>query len=247
MPSPPNYVCKSLTMPVRIHFNESNLVMKKPADNLHQLNRQEWQHRLENPGGRYRLKHRYRIALARLKHHQPGQWLDVGAGNGYLAQVARPHLPQCRITGVDFVEEALSQATALDASHVVDLDREALPVASGSQDYVTCLEVLEHVVLPDRLLAEIVRVLKPGGHALISVPNLQFVEYLFALVRGKMPHPAADKRHMSVFTLKHLKKLMRQHGLQPVFHAGCDVEPELLPRLSTAYLSKTILVEGVKR
>ncbi len=221
--------------------------MPKTATTLKEINRQEWRHRLENPDGLYRLKHRYRIALARLKRHQPERWLDVGAGNGYLAEVARPHLPECIITGVDFVQEALAQATALDESQVVDLDREPLPVPAESQEYITCLEVLEHVVLPDKLLGEIVGALKPGGHALISVPNLQFLEYLFALARGKMPHPAADKRHMSVYTLKHLKKLMRQQGLQPVFHAGCDVVPELLPRLSPAYLSKTILVEGVKR
>jgi SAM-dependent methyltransferase len=45
-----------------------------------------------------------------------------------------------------------------------------LPLAGNSFDYVICSELLEHVSHPDQVLAEIYRILRPGGQALITVP-----------------------------------------------------------------------------
>jgi len=49
-------------------------------------------------------------------------------------------------------------------------DAGALPFASACADAVLCTEVMEHVPDPDAMLAEIRRVLKPGGALLLSVP-----------------------------------------------------------------------------
>lgn len=176
----------------------------------------------------------------------PERWLDVGAGNGFLASVVKQALPDVHSTGIDFVQEALDAATSLDEKRVVDLDAEGLPFEDARFNMITCLEVLEHVVSPDRLLSEIHRVLKPGGACLISVPNLQFIEYTVALMRGKMPHPAADKRHMSIYTLRFLEKQMTEAGLVVEFTGGCNASPPWLSKVSRRFLCKTILAEGVK-
>jgi SAM-dependent methyltransferase len=49
----------------------------------------------------------------------------------------------------------------------------AIPVADGHFDAILCIAVLEHVENPEEVLAEMYRVLKPGGHLIISVPFLQ--------------------------------------------------------------------------
>jgi ubiquinone/menaquinone biosynthesis C-methylase UbiE len=213
---------------------------------LKDVNASTWRDRLGSTTAKYELNHRYRIALDRVGHRRPERWLDVGAGNGFLASVVKDALPEVHATGIDFVQEALDVADALDEKKVVDLDAEGLPFEDDRFDMITCLEVLEHVVSPDNLLAEIHRVLRAGGACLISVPNLQFIEYTIALMRGKMPHPAADKRHMSIYTLRFLEKQMREAGLSIEFTAGCNASPAWLSKISSRQLCKTILAEGVK-
>lgn len=51
-------------------------------------------------------------------------------------------------------------------------DLEALGFADGSVDGLICLDVLEHVAEPFRAIAEIKRVLRPGGRLLLTVPFL---------------------------------------------------------------------------
>jgi SAM-dependent methyltransferase len=49
-------------------------------------------------------------------------------------------------------------------------DGHSLPFASAHFDFILCSEVLEHVFNPDEVLAELQRVLKPGGRILVTVP-----------------------------------------------------------------------------
>jgi ubiquinone/menaquinone biosynthesis C-methylase UbiE len=55
---------------------------------------------------------------------------------------------------------------------------QSLPFATASFDKVICSEVLEHLQDPDIALKEIARVLKPGGRALISIPNEPLINTL---------------------------------------------------------------------
>ena len=59
--------------------------------------------------------------------------------------------------------------------HKGNLDAE-LPFGDQSFDYVTCLEGLEHIENPQQAMREFARVLKPGGHLIVSVPNILNVE-----------------------------------------------------------------------
>jgi uncharacterized protein YbaR (Trm112 family) len=52
-------------------------------------------------------------------------------------------------------------------------DAYALPYADGSVDGLLCWAVIEHLEFPDRAIAEMYRVLKPGGLALLNTPFLQ--------------------------------------------------------------------------
>ncbi|MDD5088318.1 MAG: methyltransferase domain-containing protein, partial [bacterium] len=177
--------------------------------------------------------------------HKPKRWLDIGTGNGFLPNAMRGRLSGVHIAGTDFAENALVAANdALDEKALNDLDQDDLPFAAESFDYVTCLEVIEHLIFPEHALAEIHRVLKPGGRAAITVPNIQFIEYLLQLARGKMPGPAADPRHMSVFTHRFLEKQLAAAGFRVTLHSGCDASPAWLGRLSPRFFSRTICVEA---
>jgi ubiquinone/menaquinone biosynthesis C-methylase UbiE len=98
--------------------------------------------------------------------------LDVGCGQGELLRGAGARF-ECARTGVDFAVTRLS--AAMDGARPIrlvahDLAR-PLPFADGAFDVVFCTETLEHLKGPAACLAEIRRVLAPGGRLIVSVPN----------------------------------------------------------------------------
>ncbi len=98
--------------------------------------------------------------------------LDVGCGSGHVLAALRA-AGAASLCGVEMAPDA---AAALEARGIaeglsVDLESGPLPFASGEFDVVLCYDVLEHVFAPGRLLGEIRRVLRPGGTALLCVPN----------------------------------------------------------------------------
>jgi phosphatidylethanolamine/phosphatidyl-N-methylethanolamine N-methyltransferase len=112
-----------------------------------------------------------RMAMTRLVTRlAPQHILEVGVGTG----LALPHYPkQSRITGIDVSTEMLAAAQRKlkpeDAGRVElrAMDAEAMDFADASFDCVTLPYVLSVTPHPDRLVAEVRRVCKRGGHIVI--------------------------------------------------------------------------------
>ena len=100
-----------------------------------------------------------------------GSLLDVPTGEGALA--ARLIDAGFDVRCCDLYPEIF----LLDGVniHQGNLDAE-LPFGDRSFDYVTCLEGLEHIENPQQAMREFARVLKPGGHLIVSVPNILNIE-----------------------------------------------------------------------
>ncbi len=109
--------------------------------------------------------------LVSLLEPQPGKsLLDISTGQGRLVALAR-HLG-LNALGTDFSEAGLKVALDEVPEGVWAVgDGEQLPYASQSLDYVSHIGSLEHYQNPARGAFEIARVLKPGGRAVILVPN----------------------------------------------------------------------------
>lgn len=100
----------------------------------------------------------------------PSRILEVGVGTG----LALTHYPaEARISGIDVSEEMLAVARrrlgSKDAGRVElrTMDAEAMDFADGSFDCVTLPYVLSVTPNPERLVAEVRRVCRPGGHIVI--------------------------------------------------------------------------------
>jgi SAM-dependent methyltransferase len=112
-----------------------------------------------------------------LAYHVPpgGRVLDLGCGTGDLACAAtRVGL---RVTACDISAQMLGRAAAGDpggAVHWVQLDPRwhRLPFESGTFDAIVAASVLEYVARPGAVICECARVLRPGGIALCTVPDL---------------------------------------------------------------------------
>jgi SAM-dependent methyltransferase len=95
--------------------------------------------------------------------------LDVGAGIGQYRTV----FAHCDYKTQDFGQEpaTIGKYTPLDYQS----DIGAIPVEDRTFDVIVCTEVLEHVPHPDAALAEMARILKPGGRLLLTAPLASFL------------------------------------------------------------------------
>ena len=92
----------------------------------------------------------------------------IEAGCGARAHLSYP--AGARVLGVDILRAQLRRHDA--AFRLAQGDVTALPVATASADRVVCWDVLEHLPAPQLAIAEIARVLRPGGMAVVALPNV---------------------------------------------------------------------------
>jgi SAM-dependent methyltransferase len=92
-----------------------------------------------------------------------GRVLDLGCGVGHSYELLAPR----ETVGVDIDPDAL----AGQRRQTVVADMRQLPFADRSFDSVLSVQSIEHVPDPERVLAEVVRVLKPQGVAVFVTPN----------------------------------------------------------------------------
>jgi SAM-dependent methyltransferase len=102
----------------------------------------------------------------------PALILDVGCGDGAALALAKKQNPAHRFAGIDWSADALRQASRHGLTVVRASVSPRLPVADGAADVVIMSELIEHLVDPDGAVAEVRRVLRPGGDLLLSTPNL---------------------------------------------------------------------------
>lgn len=134
------------------------------------------------------IKRLQRETLVELARQLEGRLIDVGCGSSPY----RPLFTNISdYVGIDLEESRRSTA-------VGDADR--LPVATGCASSVFCAEVLEHTADPAAVLAEIDRVLQPGGRILVTAPMCWNLHY--------QPH---DYRR---FTKYRLQQLLEGHGFR---------------------------------
>jgi ubiquinone/menaquinone biosynthesis C-methylase UbiE len=93
--------------------------------------------------------------------------LDVGTGAGAFAIALAPLVAE--MVGVDLVPELLAQARLRSPAEVeyIEADATALPFPAASFDVVCSARTLHHVARPELVLAEMTRVLRPGGTMLV--------------------------------------------------------------------------------
>jgi SAM-dependent methyltransferase len=97
--------------------------------------------------------------------------LEIGCGRGAFAKYLVER--GADLTACDFSAAAVRQAAALVSGRARTMvaDIQELPFEDEAFDLVVSLETLEHVIDPDRALAELVRATRRGGRLIVTTPN----------------------------------------------------------------------------
>jgi O-antigen biosynthesis protein len=144
--------------------------------------------------------------------------LEVGPGNGVISRWLRQH-KSCRTVGVEVVPEAAAQAAdAFDEIIIGSIESPAVVAeAAGLGPYqaVIFADVLEHLVDPWRVLAEMRPLLQPGGRVLLSVPNIAHCTARLALLLGRFDYTDGylmDRTHLRWFTRRTARAMASRSG-----------------------------------
>ena len=155
-----------------------------------------------------------RIALLQRRIPQ-GSLLDIGCGQGFfLAEALRIGY---RAQGIDVSAAAVAFAknTLHVEASITSIDE--LLCRETRFDIITLWHVLEHTLDPNRLLAEVYRILKPGGLFIVAVPNLDnFVyQFFYLLAPGGYCFIEVPNLHSMKFILSGKKWIGGNH---PLYH-----------------------------
>lgn len=151
-------------------------------------------------------------ALLRQHGCQTGKILDAGCGEGVLVE-------KYAAQGWDMVGVDKNYASA----HVQEGSITALPFTDKHFDTVMALDVLEHLYYNDQntALQELVRVLKPGGIAIFSCPNLaHFTSRLKLMFRGRLLRTATIGHHPGDRPMLEYQELFEKAGFEILDRQG---------------------------
>lgn len=123
--------------------------------------------------------------------------LDAGCGKGRFARVLLEENPGAKICGLDLSEDMLASVPA--GVERISGSLTELPFAASAFDFVYATESLEHAVQINRAVAELCRVLRPGGRLVIIDKNAEHW--------GRFKTPAWEKW----FERREMERLLRRH------------------------------------
>ncbi len=158
--------------------------------------------------------------------------VDVGCGGGLLSEAMANE--GAHVTGIDVTPEALAVARLhlKESGLTVDyrqLTAEALAEAEPERyDLVTCMEMLEHVPDPASVIQALARLVRPGGHVLLSTLNRTPQAFLGAIVGAEYVLrwlPRGTHEYAKLIRPAELERWLRGAGLELQDLTGVHYNP----------------------
>jgi ubiquinone/menaquinone biosynthesis C-methylase UbiE len=171
-----------------------------------------------HPGDRSIAAYRIDEALRFLPRE--GRLLEIGCGGGRMLRAVEQVRAELSLCGIDVSRSALRRAAERSPAiefRLVQDPQAALPAGDAEFDAVLILDVLEHVADPPRLLAEVARVLRPGGILHLHVPCEGDALSLWHWVPGQGGAASCKRRlagHVQRFRRREVLELLEASGFE---------------------------------
>jgi len=174
--------------------------------------------------------------------------VDIGCGGGILAESMAA--ADAVVTGIDMAEGPLAVAKLHQHESAAKVDyrhataEELAASEAGTFDVVTCLEMLEHVPDPSRVIRSCAELVQPGGHVFFSTINRNPKAFVFAIVGAEYILkllPAGTHEYEKFIRPSELEDWARRAGLALKDSIGMHYNPftreySLGPNLDVNYL-----------
>jgi 2-polyprenyl-6-hydroxyphenyl methylase/3-demethylubiquinone-9 3-methyltransferase len=165
-----------------------------------------------------RLRNPWIVEKISRLHGAAARVLDVGCGAGFLSNdLAREGF---EVIGIDASQASIEVAARHDATgraRYVLGDALLMPFGDATFDVVCAMDFLEHVEEPGQAIAEISRVLKPGGTFFFHTFNRNPLAWL-VIIKGVEWFVQHTPKRMHILRLfikpRELKALCQRHGIQ---------------------------------
>ncbi len=143
----------------------------------------------------------------------PASVLDVGCGEGVLAQRWALARPEARLVGLDLEEPSIQQGWAAHQAPNLEyrvMPAENLPFADGEFELASAIEVLEHVPDPEHTVAEMARC--ASRHLLVSVPREPLWRMLNMARGAYWTDLGNTPGHLNHWSRRSFVRLLSSHG-----------------------------------
>ena len=139
-------------------------------------------------------------------HPAPASVVDFGCGSGLFTRCLGDAAPAgTKVVGVDFHQQP--PAELADRPYLSQTEADQL---DGTADLVLAMHVLEHDDSPANLLRRLISLIKPGGHFVVEVPNIDCV---WVAVFGRHWDSWYMPYHRVHFSRTSLRSLVEENGL----------------------------------
>jgi hypothetical protein len=195
-------------------------------------------------------------ALLGLIDGSPKQVLDGACYTGLRGALLKQRFPGARVVGLEPSPAAAERAAGrLDVVACADLataDPAALGIGPGSLDLVILADVIERLVNPWQLLADLRGLMAPGGTLLARIANVRSLSVLESLAKGNWSYQGGevggplDIHNLRFFTRRETQRLFQETGYKiDKFVSSQDARGGALLQQYTGETAQTVNIPGV--
>jgi 2-polyprenyl-3-methyl-5-hydroxy-6-metoxy-1,4-benzoquinol methylase len=156
--------------------------------------------------------------------------LDIGCNSGFYSKMLSDFgfknvrgididVPLVEVAKKNFEFHKPDRSLVYEVANAEELTEE------NKYDFVLCTEVIEHTEHQQKVIANIKRVLKPGGIAIVSLPNVVSLPFFLTYLHHKLTFKKIDRElrdHLS-YPFFRSKRLFRSGGTRLVFSTGTNL------------------------
>ena len=158
--------------------------------------------------------------------------LDIGCNNGNI----RNFLENCEYYGIDIDKKLVNELIKNKVkAKVIDLNKDEIPFKQEKFDYILMLDVLEHIINPEKLLKDSKKLLNETGKLIITLPNdyhiLNKIRFIFN--KPLTENPFAAYGHLHYFSIKDGENFLIKNGFK-------IIKIIIIPPIKPSFITQSI-------